>query len=221
MKQLWLVLFLVCSVSRGVLADAATPPTQPAAASVQTLPAAPDAAAAAAVPAATEVLTPPPAAMPGAAPARASATPPIRTRSIIQLELRALEQQRRDTSLALPIGLLIGGGGAAVNGVVFVLMGALFNNLPLPKCETTQACDLKNKELHALATAYILTGAIAGGVGAVLLIIGGIVMADRSGRRRELGNRIFDLRRELEFSVAGLSMSVAATPNGAGLQLRF
>jgi hypothetical protein len=142
--------------------------------------------------------------------------PPVRARSMILAELSALEAQRGEYSLALPIGLLIGGGVVAVNGLVAMAIVWFANNyLPCDSVEGN-SCGLTDS-----ARAFLIGGSIAAGVGVVLLVIGAVVLSDRTGPRRELGNRIKALRRELQWSVAGLPLSVEPVANGAALRLRF
>jgi hypothetical protein len=47
------------------------------------------------------------------------------------------------------------------------------------------------------------------------------VLSGRTGPRRELGHRIKALRQELQWTVAGLPLSLEPVANGAGLRLRF
>lgn len=141
---------------------------------------------------------------------------PLRSRSLIETELRELERQRAEYGLALPIALIMGGGITTVGAVSVVLAGVFINSVCIDVGIGKGGCTPSHD-----GDVYIAVGAVAGGVGLVVLTVGLIVLFNRLGPRRELGERIKKLREDLRYSVGGSAISVVPTADGAALQLRF
>jgi hypothetical protein len=188
-------------VTLGVCSSALAQESAPA-------PAAPKGAAP--IPAATEE-APPPTQAPAAAPAPIYPVAP--SRSLLEAELRSLEEQRAELSLGLPIALMIGGGAAMLLGGTVLLFAAMTDAICDDDYDSYSAnCGGAADGVYVLGVGGIIGGAIA-------LVAGFIILGDRAPERRALGVRIKQLRRELQARpIYGFLHSGGG---GAGLHLRF